>query len=393
LEDYSLEELQKIIVLLWETIPEKIIRRIRKHIKETSPKKLKDELNSSDVFSTLFSISQNYEISIWWSVLWDIAKEEIMGALEKEKQPAYGIILRDWRIGLYKIILRQNPAPCGYMQIRWGDYSVQYGDSEKFVNLLQSPNEKIIELEDDLCEQWLLKLEDFRKTGLTRSRRFRGAAYNFAVYTSDSNWSLESFEYHHAFSKKDWDIAWKNRIEELVIYIINRAELEMPLWKRRSFINNIALIPDKYSIQKGQFEIYFSPSFQKHLTVLIKSSEDESKLIARYGSNNEEYEISKEVANNFLKAINYLSTGERAEDEGLMLDGIGISGVFSAGSNIGFRFGFRSPEKPESPKEYGIVEAVFYVFNSIKLSQSFKNYLEELSRYFIDWGPYNSIKI
>lgn len=422
LEDYSLEELRKIILLLWVTIPDRIKRRIRRHLNEIKPEKVVDELNAFNIFEKLKIGSINYDLDIWPSVIWDIAKEDITVALEKEKEHAYGIILRDSSIGLYKIILRQN-ASCGYMQIRLGNYSHTLS-SNGFAHFLKCKEDKAIELENDLCELWLSKLAGLRKTGLTKSRRFPASPYEFAVYSSDSSWSLESFDYHYAFSKNDWELAWKNKVEELVQDIILRADREKPLWKRRDFIDNIASIPDKYSIQKGLFEITFSPSFETELTVLMRISKNKGKLIARYGDKKEEYEIRKEAARNFLKAINYLSKVPWVRDNrGICLDGIGVKGLLGAGSNIvfsfqchspfkteppreprsndagyllidsiirgllsvGSKFSFRchSPSKINTPKEYAIVEAVFYVFNSIKLSLSLQNYLKRLSRYFL----------
>ena len=53
----------------------------------------------------------------------------------------------------------------------------------------------------------------------------------------------------------------------------------------------------------------------------------------------------------------------------------------------------RTPEKVETPRDYGIVEAVFYVFNSIQPSATLKDYLKDLSMYFFEGGPFMLVKI
>ena len=391
LEDYSSGEFLHIIQFLWETIPERIVRRIRRHLKEASLDTLKDELKRSGHFEEL-KIGVDYRFDFWPRVLWDIAKEEMIVALENEKEPAYGIVLCDSCIGLYKIIMRQEPAPCGSMQIRWGDYSHSIS-LEEFVHHLQCPDDKVLELESDLCELWLSKLTDLRKTGLNRSRRFSSDAYQFAAYSSDSNWSLEAFDYHYAFSKKDWDITWKIEVEELVKDMILRADRQRPLWKQRGLIRNIASIPDTFEVQNGEFEISFNPSFNAPLRVSIVSSKGESKLIARYKDRMEAYEIQKDIAEIFLKLVNFLSKVEPIKNNRLTLDGIGISGHLKAESIKEFSFSFRTPEKVETPRDYGIVEAVFYVFNSIQPSATLKDYLKDLSMYFFEGGPFMLVKI
>ena len=391
LEDYSLEELLNIIQLLWETIPKRIVDRIRRHLNKASPETLKDELKASDHFEEL-KIGINYRFDFWLKVLWDFAKEEIISVLETEKEPAYGIILCDSCIGLYKIVIRQHSKPRGSMQIRWGNYSHSVS-LEGFVHQMQCRDDKVIELEDERCGLWLARLTDLRKTGFTRSRRFPSDTYQFAAYSSDSKWSLEAFDYHYAFSKKDWDIAWKIKVEELVKEMILRADQERPLWKQRGLIHNIASIPEQYTIQNGQFEISFSPSFNESLQASVVMSNDKATLIVRYHDKREEYEISKEIADDFFKVVNFLSEVEQSEDDRLILDGISMSGHLSADSVKDFSFYCHSPEKVETPRDHAIVESVFYVFNSIQPSSSLKGYLKDLSMYFFEGGPFVLVKI
>jgi hypothetical protein len=332
-----------------------------------------------------------YDFDSFHGILWDIANEEILRLLQKDEEYAYGILLFDLSIGVYQIVLRQHPEPGGKLHIRWGDYS-NIRNFNCFLHKLQHTDCQVFELENDLCELWLYKLADLRNMDPNLSMISAYDKYPFVFFTSDMQWSLKSCKYDFRSSGEELDFPLKSRVSELVADMVLRADRERPLWKQRGLMYSIASIPDKYAIKKGLFEINFNPARNASISVTIRKSKDESKLIARFCDGKEEYKIRKEIADNFFKLVNFLSVAKQVRSNGMIFDDISISCHLSVGLNRCISFNFMSPKKAKHPRDYGIVEAVFYVFGSLRLSAPLKFYLDRLSMYFYERGLFRFVK-
>jgi hypothetical protein len=338
------------------------------------------------------ALQQRDGAAICKRILWQRAQKEIIRSLHGNEESAFGVLLLDSSVGLYRIILQQNPEPGGRMYIRWGDYS-ENGKFYSFEQNLQRRDDNILELESDLCDLWLYQLTDLRHMGSGISKIVAYKNYDFAFFSSDLLWSLKSLQCQNNLSENNHAFAFKSRVKELVADIVLRADRELPLWKQRGLMRNLSAISDRYAIQNGIFEINFSPAGNAPITITIVRSGYELKLIARYGGEKEEYHIKAEVADNFFKVIHLLLEARQFSSSSIIHDDISVDCHLRIGSSWQFSHKFVSPQKAKHPKDYGIVEAVFYVLGSLRLSASLKVYLDRLSMYFFESGPFRFVKI
>lgn len=241
LDSYPPDQLKDIVKLLWETIPQKVIRRVRKHLKETPQYQWSKDLSEFyDIYAEC-----DYGFEIHAELLQDIARDELRDLLDIKNAPDCAILLRDQFRGLYKISLWQEPKLHGTMRIRWGNYC-RCIDIEELVQNLTKSDDKVVDLETDKCRNWLAKVYYLKKTGLRKSHS-EWDSYNLCIFFRDSSWSLESFDRHYAFTSKEWDDIWKSKCDELAGNIMSRADRELPLCHQRDISRMVHWIPEKES--------------------------------------------------------------------------------------------------------------------------------------------------
>lgn len=142
-----------------------------------------------------------------------------------------------------------------------------------------------------------------------------------------------------------------------------------------------------------RFEVTFRPSFLPQSTITIAFSHGEARLVVDYGiktydRQKEQYTVRREMADKFFRRLEKLSNTEQPEMEqsdGRIIarfDGIDLQGTFIGSDKNKFSFASWSPTKNESPRDYGIAEVVFEIFDSLNLSQPLMEYVEQLSDYF-----------
>jgi hypothetical protein len=136
------------------------------------------------------------------------------------------------------------------------------------------------------------------------------------------------------------------------------------------------------------FAIRFFPAFHLAAAVTVSARSGAAELAITYGNararghGNERLTLSSSISEAFCsRLLQLISVGEKPADR-LVVDGISVEGTFRHGTSSPHVFSFRSPNPRDRPSDYGIVDALFTVFESTLVSCELNESLEHLALYF-----------
>ena len=140
----------------------------------------------------------------------------------------------------------------------------------------------------------------------------------------------------------------------------------------------------------SKYEFFWKarPAFMPESTVSIEADGGSAHAIVTFSDGrysprrSDQLILTHEASKNFCEALLRLVPMPQKQDMRGVLDGIYIEGSFSAAGGTPDKFSFQSPTIRETPRDFGIVDAVFTAFENATVSCELNDYLERLTQYF-----------
>jgi hypothetical protein len=136
------------------------------------------------------------------------------------------------------------------------------------------------------------------------------------------------------------------------------------------------------------FVFHAQPAFHPESTVSLRIRRGSPELTIAYGDirtrvpKTERLTFSGPASERLCSRMLELMKVNPKKDDRHLYDGISVSGSFRIMDSKNYTFSFRSPDKLEYPRDYGIADAVFTLFESTAVSCELNEYLEQLATYF-----------
>ena len=144
-------------------------------------------------------------------------------------------------------------------------------------------------------------------------------------------------------------------------------------------------------LARSEFEAVFRPAFDPESCVSIVRDGPERSLVFSYGDVKskirltQSFSIDQNICDEFFRQIDILLTQKQVKRK-VGFDGILVEGTYTAPGRPPVSFGFWSPRKGSSERDFLIIAAFFRVLDSLKVSDSMMMYVEWLRVYFDDLG-------
>jgi len=145
------------------------------------------------------------------------------------------------------------------------------------------------------------------------------------------------------------------------------------------------------------FDIRLFPAFDLPSKVSIAARAGVAQLAITYGNarivghRSERLTLSSSTSEAFCRRLLQLVAVAQERVARLVVDGIAVDGTFREETSLPYLFSFHSPNPHDHPRDYGIVDAVFTVFEATPVSCELNESLELLSLYFSFGPPWRTV--
>lgn len=171
--------------------------------------------------------------------------------------------------------------------------------------------------------------------------------------------------------------------------VIGTAAAIMPSGATAAESFSAAAIPDP--CLRYEFFWQAKPAFMPESTVTIVSDGGITRALITYSTHgqdrinpsmSEQLSLSEESSHRFCAALLRLMATQQRKDERLIFDGILVNGSFKTRNGTPYKFSFQTPNSKDTPRDFGIADAVFAAFDNVSVSCELNEYLEQVAGYF-----------
>lgn len=140
----------------------------------------------------------------------------------------------------------------------------------------------------------------------------------------------------------------------------------------------------------SKYEFFWKaePAFLPESTVTIVADGGVARSTITYRnvrndvSTSEQLMLTTVASKQFCAELLRLIVTPQRKDDRRTWDGISIEGSFTTANAAPHKFSFRSPTRKQTPRDFGIADAVFLLFEKTTVSCGLNEYLERLAGYF-----------
>jgi hypothetical protein len=142
------------------------------------------------------------------------------------------------------------------------------------------------------------------------------------------------------------------------------------------------------SCTEYDFDLRFFPAFHLASAVHISSRPGSAELTVTYGNARthghakERLLLSQGTSETFCSRILQIMAMPQRPDRRMVADGVAVEGMFRHGASPPQVISAHSPNQRDHPADYGIVDALFTVLESVPVSCALNESLEQLALYF-----------